>query len=171
MAQDILLNDNYDLLITHGDLTIGNSDMQHVEAILLAYPGEFKNSPLTGVGIGQYSNGMMDRTIERKIKVALAADFNQLSLAIDCNLEPGMPDYGAISGIGLNLMPYDIPQCFISLAIESNYEPAIPDIISFSSIGLSVITNNLLDTLISLSIQTTGSGSVMVIHNNITYYQ
>ncbi|MGC8804241.1 MAG: hypothetical protein ACP5PS_10820, partial [Bacteroidales bacterium] len=63
-------------------------------------------------------------------------------------------------GIGLSLMPYDIPQCFISLAIESNYEPAIPDIISFSSIGLSVITNNLLDTFISLSIQTTGSGSV-----------
>lgn len=74
MARDILTDSNHDLLITNGDLTVGNSDMQHVESILLAYPGEYKNSPLTGVGIGRYSNGIMDRTIERTIRVALKAD-------------------------------------------------------------------------------------------------
>jgi len=74
MAQDFLYDDNNDLLISNGDWAVGESDMQHVQDILLAFPGHYKNSPLSGVGLPAYQNGIMDRTIERTIKVALEAD-------------------------------------------------------------------------------------------------
>jgi hypothetical protein len=74
MAQDFLYDDNNDLLISNGDWAIGDSDMQHVQDLLLSFPGHYKNSPLSGVGLPAYQNGIMDRTIERTIKVALEAD-------------------------------------------------------------------------------------------------
>jgi len=74
MALDFLYDDNNDLLISNGDLAIGESDMQHVQDLLLAFPGHYKNSPLSGVGLPAYQHGIMDKTIERTIKVALEAD-------------------------------------------------------------------------------------------------
>lgn len=73
MAKDLLLK-NYDLKIANNDLAIDLADYQHVENLLATHPGHWKHSPILGVGIEAHLNGIVDRTLERKIKVALAYD-------------------------------------------------------------------------------------------------
>ncbi|KFF13119.1 hypothetical protein IW15_10175 [Chryseobacterium soli] len=45
---DILLNDENDISIVNGDFQIGSSEQQEIESILIAFKGEFKNTPLLG---------------------------------------------------------------------------------------------------------------------------
>lgn len=47
MRNDILLTDD-DIVISNGDFVIADSNQQHVEHIVDAHPGEFKNHPLLG---------------------------------------------------------------------------------------------------------------------------
>lgn len=51
---DILLNNDNDLKITDNDVVIGVSDLQHQELILVCQKGEFKENPLSTVGIANY---------------------------------------------------------------------------------------------------------------------
>ena len=51
MRQDILLDSNNDLQLYNGDFVIDNSDQQHVEHIVHAQKGEYKNYPITGFGV------------------------------------------------------------------------------------------------------------------------
>lgn len=53
-ATDIMLDDDKDLLIEGGDFVIDLADEQHIELILLSNKGQWRNSPLTGVGIFQF---------------------------------------------------------------------------------------------------------------------
>lgn len=48
---DLLLDTDFDLLITNGDLAVGFSDLQHQQLLLLLSPGELRESPTVGVGI------------------------------------------------------------------------------------------------------------------------
>jgi hypothetical protein len=50
-VQDILIDINYDMLITNGDIAIGEATYQHVYLILSSQKGEWKQYPLLGVGI------------------------------------------------------------------------------------------------------------------------
>lgn len=45
---DMLLDDDLDLIIENKDVVIGESDQQHSELITITFPGELKESPLTG---------------------------------------------------------------------------------------------------------------------------
>lgn len=92
------------------------------------------------------------------------------SLSVECNYEPGIPDFTAIPGIGLSLIPLGLPQSYASLALECNFEPGVPDYVGVSSIGMSVIANNHAETFISLAIQPS-NGYVMIIYNGLTYNQ
>lgn len=49
-----MVNDSWELQIKDGDLVVGPSDAQHGELLLLTHPGEWKQHPLTGVGISRY---------------------------------------------------------------------------------------------------------------------
>jgi hypothetical protein len=72
---DILLDEDNDLKIVNGDFVIGPSDMQHVEHILVAHPGEYKEHPQVGIGIERYlkSTGQQ-QNLKREIRIQLAFD-------------------------------------------------------------------------------------------------
>jgi hypothetical protein len=74
-VKDIILDDDLDLLITDGDLTVSYSDEQHMLIIVNTSVGSFKQAPLMGVGITQYisSSGQTD-ALRRSINIQLAAD-------------------------------------------------------------------------------------------------
>lgn len=77
MANDILLKD-FDLSIIGGDLDVGYSDEQHMEHILLAHPGHYKQTPWIGIGIEDLLNAPTNaktiRVLERDIKLQLESD-------------------------------------------------------------------------------------------------
>ena len=79
-VKDILLDDDFDLLIQNGDAVIGASDEQHIALILKTYPGAWKFNTYVGVGIDQYlaSSGNED-LIKRNISVQLKADNYQVN--------------------------------------------------------------------------------------------
>lgn len=51
IVKDILLDENFDLRIAHGDIVIGDSDEQHLQLIAILEQGQIRHSPLTGLGI------------------------------------------------------------------------------------------------------------------------
>ncbi len=68
MVQDFLRDPvTGDLMIKDGDFVIGNSDDQHIEDIILAFKGEFKNNPTIGVGIKFYQNAPYNSQSERGV--------------------------------------------------------------------------------------------------------
>jgi hypothetical protein len=73
-ARDIKLEDN-DLVIQNGDFVITDSDSQHVEDLIQAYTGHYKEFPLVGVGIDLYINsGGTQQELERSIRLQLESD-------------------------------------------------------------------------------------------------
>lgn len=54
--KDILLDSGGDLLIENGDFVIGESDTEHIKAILSANKGEFKEFPALGAAIEDMIN-------------------------------------------------------------------------------------------------------------------
>lgn len=77
MAKDFLLKD-FDLQIVDGDFVVGDCDQQNVELVLLARPGDYKQSPFLGVGIEDYVNAPTSprilEALERNIKLQLESD-------------------------------------------------------------------------------------------------
>lgn len=75
-ASDIKQIDN-DLSIDAqtGDFIVEESDEQHIEDIIVANTGSYKEFPLVGVGIENYINASMNpQDLERQIKIQLKAD-------------------------------------------------------------------------------------------------
>ncbi len=52
--QDFLLDSDGDLLFTNGDLSIGDSDNQHIFDIITCFTGSFKENPQLGSGVMQF---------------------------------------------------------------------------------------------------------------------
>lgn len=73
-AQDILVGDDGDLLFENGDFAVGDSDVQHVEDILYAAPGHWKQHPLVGADVRQSINGTVTDELKRRIRLQLEAD-------------------------------------------------------------------------------------------------
>ena len=73
-ARDIKLVDN-DLEFQAGDFVITDSDQQHIEDIVEAFQGSYKEFPLLGVGIRQYigSAGAQDE-LQSLIQLQLESD-------------------------------------------------------------------------------------------------
>lgn len=75
MVKDFLTDDDNILLINNGDFLIGESEDQHIEAILRSEKGHWKETPFLGVGISKAinsSNQIAD--IERDILLQLELD-------------------------------------------------------------------------------------------------
>jgi len=74
MAKDILT----DQLFLNGDFNVGYSDEQHIQDVILAAPGHYKQHPLIGVDVLQYVNAPMSPRViaemERNIQLQLQAD-------------------------------------------------------------------------------------------------
>ncbi|MDB0602645.1 hypothetical protein PL373_16205 [Tenacibaculum maritimum] len=72
--KDLLLDENGDLSIVNGDFIIGNSSEQSVEQLLISKAGEWKEHPQIGCDIQKSMNGLINRFLERNIRVQLEAD-------------------------------------------------------------------------------------------------
>ena len=72
--KDILLDEDFDLLIKDGDLVIGDSDEQHKNLLLLCSKGDFKENPDVGVGIESYLESEDPAALIREIKQQYSAD-------------------------------------------------------------------------------------------------
>ncbi len=78
MVQDFLLDENMDMLIQTGDMVIDASDDQHNQAVIIAYPGLIRCSPITGVGIFRRLKGKFglkeSDALKQDIQLQLQAD-------------------------------------------------------------------------------------------------
>jgi hypothetical protein len=74
ISTDLLLDEIGDLLETDGDFVEGESDDQHIEDILDAYPGEYRHAPILGVYLQRAVNGLVDGSLRRDIKLNLESD-------------------------------------------------------------------------------------------------
>jgi hypothetical protein len=72
--KDIILDNNFDLMISNGDFYISNSDQQNIELILLSYPGQWKQFPLLGAAIQGDINGPFNDQMKNRIKKQLISD-------------------------------------------------------------------------------------------------
>ena len=71
---DILTDESNDLQIVNGDLVTGQSDEQHVQHILLAFPGTYRRVPALGAGLPNALNGAVNARLERNIRESLKLD-------------------------------------------------------------------------------------------------
>lgn len=71
--KDILL-ENDDLQLVNGDFFVGDSQNQSVELLLKTMQGEWKQHPEAGCGLSKAQNGVIDRFLNRNIRVQLQAD-------------------------------------------------------------------------------------------------
>jgi hypothetical protein len=75
MRQDILLDTDGDLLIENGDFVIGASDSQHIDHIVNAQLGEYKEHLLVGFGAINYlKTNVSEMEFKRDLKVQLEID-------------------------------------------------------------------------------------------------
>lgn len=78
MAKDFL-NIEHDLYIDPqtGDFAFGEADNEHIEDVLVSFPGDYKQFPYIGVAISDFLQSPMDpqtvANLERKIKLNLEA--------------------------------------------------------------------------------------------------
>lgn len=72
--KDILLNDQYEVQTANGDFKTGDSDNQHIALILATHAGEWKQFPITGVGLDDVANDERLNFWENKIATQLKAD-------------------------------------------------------------------------------------------------
>jgi len=79
MPKDILLNDNYDLLIEDGDFVIGESTYQHQKLLLLCNKGEFKEFPTRCVGAIRYIEEAKAEDLAREIETDFSKDGMKVS--------------------------------------------------------------------------------------------
>lgn len=78
MAKDILTDENRDFLTKNGDFVIDYSDEQHIEDVIVAEKGWYKETPILGVGIMRYLKGpktLIERMrLEKDIDLQLQID-------------------------------------------------------------------------------------------------
>ncbi len=73
-VKDILFESD-DLVIIGGDLKVNESDQMHIEHIIRADKGQFRQHPLLGVGIRNNQNGTISQSqLKQDIKIQLIGD-------------------------------------------------------------------------------------------------
>ena len=82
-ATDLLLTADYDLAFTvDGDLAVGASDSQHQALLLLSQQGEWRQTPLAGVGLRRYENAPYGpaqvAALQREVTIQFTRDGYQL---------------------------------------------------------------------------------------------
>lgn len=74
-AVNDILFENDDLVIINGDLLVGESDQMHIEHIVRAEKGHFRQFPLLGVGIRKELSGDINpHELKQDIKTQLIGD-------------------------------------------------------------------------------------------------
>jgi len=76
---DILIDENNDLAISAGDLSVGESTLQHQNDLLLSVKGEWKQNPDVGVGLINYLN---DDYNPDELKQSIQSEFEKDGMRI-----------------------------------------------------------------------------------------
>lgn len=84
--KDIILDNNNELLISNGDIVVDDGTQQHIALLLLSNQGDFKQHPLTGIGIMKYLNSPLNATIKAKLYRDINIQFEDNGLK-DINIE------------------------------------------------------------------------------------
>ncbi|MDB9476795.1 MULTISPECIES: hypothetical protein [Nostocales] len=83
MEKDIQLSAAGDFAIINGDLSVGESQQQHITSMLISSPGDWKQWPLTGVALPSYLlspiNAQVVNAMRRRIQLNLEADAYQVT--------------------------------------------------------------------------------------------
>ena len=74
IIQDILLGDDGDLIFNDGDLSAGDSTLQHQSLLLLCNKGEFKQHPTRCVGAANYLETADGGALAREIHTDFSLD-------------------------------------------------------------------------------------------------
>ncbi|MCU7615670.1 hypothetical protein NZ698_00550 [Chryseobacterium sp. PBS4-4] len=74
MPYDILLDENFNPVLSNGDFTIGESTYQHQKMLLYADKGQFKADPLVGVGSRRFLETSKQNDFAREIRQQFYAD-------------------------------------------------------------------------------------------------
>lgn len=85
--KDLITDADGDLVFVNGDVKIDESDTQHVEHILIADKGQFRQFPLIGVGISRYYNGSVNKqALKQSVKLQLESDgYNVRQIVVETN--------------------------------------------------------------------------------------
>ena len=88
MRTDILLDENYDLIDLGDEWDEGESDQQHIELLMVANKGEFKEFPWIGFGAEKRLKGVFNKKqIVRDVRVELENDgYTQYNLILNNGL-------------------------------------------------------------------------------------
>ncbi|KAB2918683.1 MAG: hypothetical protein F9K23_00670 [Bacteroidetes bacterium] len=74
-SSDIMVDSAGTPVIKNGDYVVGDSEAQHLEHLLKAFPGSYKAHPLTGIGAPAWQNARVGLgRIEGDVKLQLKAD-------------------------------------------------------------------------------------------------
>lgn len=84
--KDIILDDNNEIKMLNGDLVIDDATQQNIAIILLSNQGDFKQHPLTGIGIMRYLNSPINATLKAKLYREIKLQFEDNGLT-DMNVE------------------------------------------------------------------------------------
>lgn len=71
---DFIVGDDGDLFIKNGDLAFGESTEQHQRDLVLAMPGEFRQSPLIGCGI---RTELLNSIAPDELRIAIQREFER----------------------------------------------------------------------------------------------
>jgi phosphoheptose isomerase len=71
---DILLDEDYDLKITNGDLVTGTSDLQQQQLLLQTFKGEWKEKPTMAVGAAGFLKDADAQGLAAEIKQEFERD-------------------------------------------------------------------------------------------------
>lgn len=74
IPNDILMDETGDVAFINGDFVIGDSTLQHQEDLIRAAKGEYKENPLTGVGIINYLKDTNEASAFREIRTQFTSD-------------------------------------------------------------------------------------------------
>ena len=80
--QDIILDQNLEPQITSGDFTVDVSEWQHIEHIMRASPGHYREYPLCGASVHEMKNGPINGVVRAGVRRQLIADGYQVNRLI-----------------------------------------------------------------------------------------
>lgn len=85
MPFDILLDDDYDLLVKDGDFVIGESTAQEIDLILRSEPGHWRDNLLLGFGLIKRIKSAQDKLqLKKDADTHLRLDgFSDINIVVD----------------------------------------------------------------------------------------
>lgn len=90
MPKDVLLDDDFDLMIVDGDFVVNESTAQHQKILIFSEKGEFKEVPMRGIGARRYLEDHAPDNFAREMRTEFTTDgmkVNKIQIAADLSIQ------------------------------------------------------------------------------------